>query len=167
MHGLPEHKAVADKLALAFNYLENRLTGPCKTTVNCEHLYQVYRAVRVFDPSFASAHLPPSSVDSLGNIPPLEGLVDLQKLKLELPVYLVAARDVDSNDDVVADFTRQMLAFWQKTAATRLAEWRKAARIVFAISRQTLLLVSGSSRSPRCCSANGSCPPTLIRPKQS
>eukprot|EP00965_Chrysotila_dentata_P183392 6056213-Pleurochrysis_carterae.AAC.1 len=60
----------------------------------------VCKAVRVFDPSFASADLTPSCVDSLGNVPPLEGLVDLQKLKLELRVYLAAARDVDINDDV-------------------------------------------------------------------
>ena len=60
---------------------------------------------------------------------------DPNQMKKELPAYMTACEDVqDIDDSDVAEFSEKVLAFWRKASKRELREWRKAAKIVFALS---------------------------------
>ena len=73
-HGKITYNRIVDCLILGFAYLENRLTGNCRSQFSCEHTYLVFRLSQVFDPSFASeneALIDQAFVRSLAAIKPL------------------------------------------------------------------------------------------------
>lgn len=66
---------------------------------------------------------------------PIAHHIDIEKLtRRELPTYLsIAARAQISTDDVEA-YSIAILNFWRNTPAQEMKTWRKAARIVFAMT---------------------------------
>lgn len=133
---MPQREEVATSLEVAC-YLEGRLTGTCyqPTSYSCEHMYAVCKAARAFDPMYACECLCEDMVDTLvASIRPLMHHTHLGKLKEELPHYLAATREVSIDRSDVKVFTEQVLHFWKSTPSQLMSEWRKAARIVFAIS---------------------------------
>jgi hypothetical protein len=50
---LPEFKGVVQALRRGFDYLENRLTGQCLAPYSCKAELEIFRLVRIFDPSWA------------------------------------------------------------------------------------------------------------------
>ena len=98
---MPERKAIVDKLAPGFAYLESRLMGTCEPIYSCEHMYNVLRVVQVFDPSFAATSLTVGMVDELSIVKPLVGHGLLPAMKKEVPACLTAAQSCmgfDRND---------------------------------------------------------------------
>mgnify|MGYP002630699592 CR=1 FL=1 len=61
-------------------------------------------------------------------------LVDFQKLKAQLPIYLQRAANFTVNYASVDDFSTAVLQWWRVNSDDKISEWSKAARIVFAIS---------------------------------
>ena len=51
-------------------YLRNRLTGNCEPNYDCTQMFEVYRLVQAFDPSFAAQHINQAWVDAMTTIPP-------------------------------------------------------------------------------------------------
>lgn len=134
---MPERTEIINVLNVAFDYLEDRINGTCAVSqYSCAHMYSVCRVSQILNPAFAAQHLSENMVDDLFHIVrPLAVHVDLARLKAELPAYLCAARTVEAIDvsDVDA-FTEQVLKFWRNAPEAELREWRKTARIVFAMS---------------------------------
>ena len=85
---------------------------------------------------FALHSLGPNEVDEfVGVVLPLGHHVDPAALKAELPVYHAEAQNVNELDrDDVKQYTQQVLKFWKQTSKTEMPTWRKAARIIFALS---------------------------------
>ena len=54
---LPERKRLANALAGAFTYLKDRVSGGCNDAFDCSSMYQMMRAVQVFDPSSLHSRL--------------------------------------------------------------------------------------------------------------
>ena len=77
---------------------------------DCTQMFEVYRLVQAFDPSFAAQFIDVAWVDALRCIPPLAEHVP--RLKYELPTYLTrcAGTAYDHND--VDEFTKGVLLFW-------------------------------------------------------
>lgn len=71
----------------------------------------------------------------VANVVPFMTHVNSHLLKMELPIYLAAAKDgIDLNYDDVEMYTNGVLKFWKHSPKTQMNEWRKAARIMFAMS---------------------------------
>ena len=51
-------------------YLRNRLTGNCDAHFDCTQIFEVYRLVQAFDPSFAAQNIDAAWVDAFATIPP-------------------------------------------------------------------------------------------------
>lgn len=134
---LPERQAVLDCLIPAFDYLESRITGTCAVEqYSCEHMYTVCRLSRIFDPNYAAECLTTELVDeAMAEIKPLGEHINVQQLKMQLPVYLVRASEAKQcNQNDVQQYSEQILHFWKSTPEADMSEWRKAARIVFTMS---------------------------------
>jgi hypothetical protein len=126
-------KAVINSLRAGFDYLENRLTGNCARPYDCTHELAVFKAARVFDPSWASSHaLDAAGVNALTVLrclPPelIEGMSG------ELDKYLSAAADFEVDRSDVDSFTKNVLKFWS-VHHSEIRAWAAAARIVFALT---------------------------------
>ena len=53
MRPLPEWARLVQEVKNGIGYLRNRLTGNCEANYDCTQLFEVYRLVQAFDPSFA------------------------------------------------------------------------------------------------------------------
>lgn len=97
---------------------------------------QVTKVARAFDPFYAAQFLSPAMIDDIvAAVNPFMTHVSPEALKVELPAYLAAAKDVDTlNYDDVREFSDSILQFWKRTSKTEMKEWRKAAQIMFAMS---------------------------------
>jgi hypothetical protein len=131
---MPERKRLADALAEAFTYLETRITGTCDAIYDCSIMYETCRLVQAFDPCFAAAHVTLQWIDDLTKVKPLGALVDFQKLKAQLPIYLQRAASFVVNYASVEDFSTSVLKWWRDNSDDQISEWSEAARIVFAIA---------------------------------
>eukprot|EP00967_Tisochrysis_lutea_P115140 scaffold184171_cov35-Tisochrysis_lutea.AAC.1 len=60
----PERKRIAAALSPAFVYLRERFTGKCQDSFDCTAMFKMCAALQVFDPTFASRHATPASVDA-------------------------------------------------------------------------------------------------------
>ena len=67
---LAEWKRLVEQVKYGIGYLRNRLTGNCEPNYDCTQLFEVYRLVQAFDPSFASQFVNAAWVDALAIIPP-------------------------------------------------------------------------------------------------
>lgn len=133
----PQRKEILNGLIPAFDYLESRVIGTCTTSsYSCKHMYEVCRLVRVFDPNVAIQVLSSSSyVDDLVScVNPLMEHVSADNLKREIPTYMARAQLVSFADNDVDEYCFNVLKFWKTNAVPELAEWCKAARIVFSMS---------------------------------
>lgn len=133
----PERAEIIETLNVAFDYLEDRITGNCTVSqYSCAHMYSVCRVAQMFIPHIAAQNLTDEKVDDLFHIVrPLAYHVDLVKLKAQAPAYVSAARNVQVIDMSDADaFTEHVLIFWRNTLRSDFSEWSKAARIVFSMS---------------------------------
>jgi len=132
---LPEFKGVVQALRRGFDYLENRLTGQCQASYSCKSELEIFRLVRIFDPSWAvSVNATTEMVNELQAIKPLAADEELlAAMCQELPSYLAAASDLQVNRADVDEFTSAVLQFW-RTHGSTVPSWARAARIVFAMS---------------------------------
>lgn len=132
---LPERKLAASRLSKAMEYLEQRLMPEVGEEIyDLSGCYEMCRLVRFFDPEFASKFADPACVDSLAaGIQPIAELINLDKLKAELPLYLAAAKDAEFDTTDIAGYTDSILAWWRKHGS-RIPTWAGAARIIFAFS---------------------------------
>ena len=132
---MPERRRLAEALAKAFGYLESRITGSCDAIYDCSAMYETCRLVQAFDPAFAAQHVSLQWVDELAKVKPLGAIIDLAKLKAQLPIYLQRATSLtNANYADVDAFTNGVLEWWQKNADDKISEWALAARIIFSIS---------------------------------
>lgn len=132
-----ERQQIINGILPAFDYLESRLTGTCALSAySCEHMYDVCRLVRVFDPNNAVQLLSRSEfVDELvSKVNPLMEHVKADDLKREVPTYVARAQQVSFPDDNVQEYSNNVLLFWRQNTVPALEHWCKAARIVFSMS---------------------------------
>ena len=54
---LAEWKRLVQEVENGIGYLRNRLTGNCEANCDCSQMFQVYRLVQAFDPSFAAQNV--------------------------------------------------------------------------------------------------------------
>lgn len=128
-----ERKALIASLRGGFDYLEKRLTGDCARPYDCKHELAVFKAVRVFDPAWASAHsLDAVGIQSLAVVRCLSPKL-IDGMTAELNKYLVAAAGFEVDRADVNAFTESVLKFW-RVHRTEIPTWATAARIVFALS---------------------------------
>lgn len=135
VRNLAQRTAICDALGPGFDYLEARLTGQgCDAQYSLAEMYELCRAARAFDPSFAKNQVNAAFVDGMSAITPLNALGMLADLKLQLPQYLAAAANAPSFDKgSVADYSDAVLGWWRDNG-TAFPAWALAARVVFAIS---------------------------------
>ena len=135
VRNLAQRTAICDPLEPGFDYLEARLTGQgCDAQYSLAEMYELCRAARAFDPSFAKNQVNAAFVDGMSAITPLNALGMLADLKLQLPQYLAAAANAPSFDKgSVADYSDAVLGWWRDNG-TAFPAWALAARVVFAIS---------------------------------
>jgi len=107
---LAEWKRLVQQVKNGIGYLRDRLPGNCEANYDCTQLFEVYRLVQAFDPSFAAQHLTPAWVDGLATITPLAEHVP--GLKRELPAYLSKCAGTAYDHDDVDKFTTDVLGFW-------------------------------------------------------
>ena len=67
---LAEWKRLVQEVKNGIGYLRNRLTGNCEPNYDCTQIFEVYRLVQAFDPSFAAQYVDAAWVDALATIPP-------------------------------------------------------------------------------------------------
>ena len=125
-------KAIAS-LSGGFAYLERRLTGDCARPYDCTHELAVFKAVRIFDPSWAALHeIGAANIDSLAVMRCIAERL-IESMKTELHTYLTLAADFKVDRADVGAFTESVLKFW-RSHCKELPLWAEAARIVFAMS---------------------------------
>jgi hypothetical protein len=129
-------KHVVDALVPGFQYLDNQLTGNCNSCYDCTHMYEVCALIRVFDPSWVAENsqlVDMALVGKLHVVVPIQYWELVPALQVELPTYLVAAKDVAIDRSEMKGYTTAVLDFW-KRHHTEIPNWAKAARIVFSFS---------------------------------
>ena len=131
---MPERQRLAAALAAAFDYLETRITGTCDAIYDCSAMYEMCRLLQAFDPCFAASHVDAQWVDDLAKVKPLGALVDLSKMKAQLPIYLQRATNYAVNYASVDEFSSRVLDWWRDNSDDKISAWSAAARIAFAIS---------------------------------
>lgn len=96
----PERAQTVEVLNIAFDYLEDRITGTCRESqYSCAHMYSVCKMVQLFNPVFATQSMTPDVVDEMFHtVRPLAVHVNLERLKAEIPAYLSAAMNIDMID---------------------------------------------------------------------
>ena len=124
---LAEWKRLAQEVKNGIGYLRDRLTGNCEANYDCTQLFEVYRLVQVFDPSFAVQHLTSAWIDGFATIPPLAEHVP--RLKYELPAYLSKCNGTAYDHDDVGKFTTEVLSFWANYGK-EFPTWALAMQIV-------------------------------------
>lgn len=133
----PEWKRIVTAVKGGLQYLRNRMDGrlpPQQVHYDCSAMFQVLKAVKVFDPSWAASNLDAESVDDLGVVTPIVDLIP--SLHQELQAYHTAANSVkidhtENKED--HSFTDQVLKFF-KEYGEAFPSWCAAARIVFAFT---------------------------------
>lgn len=134
---MPEWKRLADAAKGGINYLKNRMEGnlpASQRNYDCSQMFEVLRAVRAFDPSWAAHNLDADAVDNLRVISSLEHMVD--RLQQQRAAYVAACTDVTIDHTESVDdhpFTNGVLKFFAELGVTATA-WSEAARIVFAFT---------------------------------
>jgi len=122
----------------AFNYLEKRLSGDCQPQYSFKHSHEIFRLVRVFDPSFLSENegsIDDAFIDSLIAIKPLscrDGAL-IEALKKDLHLYVAAARGFVVDHSDVDLFTDEILRWW-KNRGRSTGAWRDAAELAFSLT---------------------------------
>ena len=97
-----------------FDYFNNRFSGVLSSTV------AAFKAARLFLPQKVRGLKPDASaVDSLRYFPFLDSETLLESMKLELPTYLAAATDVDSDSDFD-------VLLWWKQHSSEIPNWASA-----------------------------------------
>ena len=71
---------------------------------------------------------------ALAKVKPLGGLIDLEKLKAQSPIYLQRVATCTVKHTSVEDFSTSVLKWWRDNSDDKISEWSEAARIIFAIS---------------------------------
>ena len=137
-HGEYAFGKIVDSMVPAFDYLDNRLTGNCKTMFSCQHTYEVFRLARIFDPSFVSdneAAIDNAFVSNLAAIKPLarDGGDLIRELQRDLHLYIAESRGFVVDHGDVGTFTTSVLAWW-KNHGKSTGAWRRAAEIVFSLT---------------------------------
>jgi hypothetical protein len=130
---LPQRRALATALSGATTYIEARIKGDREAIFSCAEMYETLFLVQLSDPQMAVKHATPMAVDELAKIVPLGKLVDLVKMKAELPTMLRLAGDATFNAADVDLYSEGVLTWW-RTHGTAIPAWRAAARIVFALT---------------------------------
>jgi hypothetical protein len=137
-HGEITYNRIVDSLVPGFAYLENRLTGNCRSQFSCEHTYLVFRLSQVFDPSFAAeneALIDQAYVRSLAAIKPLardDGAL-IRAMERDCGLYISAARGFTVDHSNVDIFTEAVLAWW-KNHGSSTGAWCEAAEIVLSLT---------------------------------
>ena len=90
-------------------------------------MFEVYRLVQAFDPSFAAQYIDAAWVDAFTTIPPLAGHV--AALKRELPAYLSKCAGTTFDHADVAEFTKGVLLWWANNGKD-FPTWALAMQIV-------------------------------------
>ena len=67
---LAEWRRLVQEVKNGIGYLRNRLTRNCEPNYDCTQMFEVYRLVQAFDPSFAAQYIDAAWVDALAMIPP-------------------------------------------------------------------------------------------------
>ena len=130
----PSKLAIVKGLASGFEYFEKRITGNCDAIFSCEHTYEVFKLIQVFDPSFAVAYLNPGWINALMKIQPLAANNLIPGLLAESHTYLTLAAPCQGfNSANVGDYTVALLKWWKANHPT-IPTWAKAARIIFAMT---------------------------------
>ena len=111
----------------SISYLRDRLTGNCEANYDCTQLFEVYRLVQAFDPSFAAQHVTPAWVDAFTTIAPLAE--HIPGLKRELPAYLSKCAGKVYDHEDVDKFTNDVLNFWANYGR-EFPTWALAMQIV-------------------------------------
>lgn len=124
---LAEWKRLAEEVKKGISYLRDRLTGNCEANYDCTQLFEVYRLVQAFDPSFAAQHVTPAWVDAFTTIAPLAEHVP--GLKRELPAYLSKCAGKAYDHEDVDKFTKDVLNFWANHGR-EFPTWALAMQIV-------------------------------------
>ena len=124
---LAEWKRLVQQVKNGIGYLHNRMTGNCEANYDCTQLFEVYRLVQAFDPSFAVGKVDYMWVDGLSVIPALAQHVP--GLKRELPAYLAACQGITFNHEDVDEFTKSVLAFWASNGK-KFPTWALGMQIV-------------------------------------
>ena len=125
---LAEWKRLAQQVKNGIGYLRDRLTGACReANYDCTQMFEVYRLVQAFDPSFASQHIDAAWVDAFSTIPPLADLIP--HLKHELPAYLSKCAGTAYDHEDVNTFTTEVLRSWANHGK-EFPTWALAMQIV-------------------------------------
>ena len=98
-----------------------------KPPFDCTQMFEVYRLVQAFDPSFAAQYIDAAWVDAFTTIPPLAGHV--AALKRELPAYLSKCAGATFDHTDVAEFTKGVLLWWANNGKD-FPTWALAMQIV-------------------------------------
>jgi len=134
---MDEWKRLAAAAKAGITYLRNRLTGnlpAAQRNFDCSHMYEVFRVVQAFDPSWAAQHLDANGVNALAVVKPLRNAT--AALLRELPAYLTATRGVviDHSEGTESHaFTEQVLHWWAVNGS-KFPAWADAAQIIFAFT---------------------------------
>ena len=124
---LAEWKRLSLEVKKGIDYLRNRLTGHCEANYDCTQMFEVFRLVQAFDPSFAAQHINEAWVDAFINIPPLAEYVET--LKRELPAYLTKCAGAAFDHTDPAKFTKDVLLWWANNGK-EFPTWALAMQIV-------------------------------------
>lgn len=135
--GSPIRHSIEDGLAVAFQYLHDRLsgTGQCSPVHSCAHAYQICRLVQAFDPVYAAGAVDEAFVAEMATIIPLHAHNLIEPMIKELPTYLrlAAATNVSPFDRTsVSSYSDEVLKWW-RTNKPWIPAWTTAARICFAM----------------------------------
>lgn len=159
-HELPQWKAAVAKVQPAFDYIDCRLTNACDSSYHMKMQHSQMRLFKVrkygicscafmsshmdvlypfqvFDPSklLLEEDMNESYIDAFQDVPPFVVHDLLPGMKQELPKYIIAAQEFnsDANLNDMQQYTQGILRFWSKHRAN-LPTWAKAAQIVFSLS---------------------------------
>ena len=127
-----EWKRLVTTIKSGFAYLRGRMDGSCNNiNYSCEEMWEVLRLLKVFDPSFASAHLDDAMARDLTKIRPLRKMGPA--LLKELTSYLAATRDFTVDHKDIEVFTSTVLKWWANHGE-KFPAWAEAARIIFSFT---------------------------------
>lgn len=121
-------------LTAAFTYLENRLTDNCDAPYQLSTLYDVYEAVRAFDPTFVNTGAVDTDFvsDRVAAIPWID-MATKRKLLAELPDYLVLCRSCTVGRGDATAFSEAVLTFWREVP-DKISTWAFEARRAFCLT---------------------------------
>ena len=133
IHDSAEWLKYCDYASGGFTYLENRVTDNCPAAFYYKECYCMWSLARMFNPSYAAAHLSPDKVDALNDIVSLRYHNLIDGMKTEVHAYLTACAGVVVDMSSMHAFTDSVLLFW-RCNKLKFPTWAKAAQIMFAMT---------------------------------